>query len=496
MQRADTVHTTRPSFLAVEIGVVLALVLLCTFTVRPLLEEWALLNAFQTFGLSYISIFSASAPLRPLHLVPAAVNWLLGQGQPAGVTAGTALMFVLRYLAARWAVTPLLGSRERWVVASLAAVLVAWPGAWMGRFGPAQATVVLVFVMLGACIRLHLRWQWRWMLVCVVSAFALLCTYQALALCLLALPLLALLWTPLGRAGAGAPALPMRGALRVAASLMVGTVAYALFAFVVTRNLGNGGYEGELANNSARLLTLRGLSSHIAQAYATSFGNGSQLLPLLLLLAAALLAPAVMAQQQSRRRALLTLLPLALILALPLFSIIYVNEAHIRDIDRVLFPAITGFVLVCISLLAWIRELPGARIGRWMAAVVVAVLMVSALLSALEIRRYALVQRTVLKQTIAAIQERKPGSVLLVDTTGTLGDVYTFLNPTLTDALANRGVRIPASICTPVTIDRLHPVARRFPFEATPRCDQAPPMAAPTLVLTAGWDRGALLLKP
>lgn len=496
MQRANTVHFTRRSFLAAEIGVVLALVILCAFTVRPLLEEWALLNAFQTFGLSYISIFAASIPLRPLHLIPSAVNWLLGQGQPAGVTAATALMFVLRYLAARWAVTPLLGTRERWIVASLAAVLVAWPGAWMGRYGPAQATAGLVFVILGACIRLHVRWQWRWVLVCIVSVVALLCIYQALALCLLALPLLALLWTPLGRAGPGLPGLPIRGAMRVAASLMVGAGVYAFYAFLVTRNLGNGGYEADLASNSARLLTLRGLSSHIAQAYATGFGNGSQLLPLMLLLTAALLAPAVMALQQARQRVLLTLLPLALVLALPLFSIIYVSEAHIRDIDRVLFPLTTGFVLVCVSLLAWVRQLPGARIGRLAAAVMVAVLLVSALLSAVEVRRYALVQRTVLKQTIAAIQERKPGSVLLVDTTGTLGDVYTFLNPTLTDALANRGVHIPASICTPVPIDRVHPVARRFPFEATPRCDKAPPMAAPTLVLTAVWDNGVLSVKP
>jgi hypothetical protein len=189
-------------------------------------------------------------------------------------------------------------------------------------------------------------------------------------------------------------------------------------------------------------------------------------------------------------------LPLVLVLALPMCSIIYVSEAHIRDIDRVLFPLTTGFVIVCVSLLAWVREIPGARVGRLVAAAVVAVLLVSALLSAIEVRRYAVVQRTVLKQTIAAIQDRKPASVLLVDTTGTLGDVYTFLNPTLGDALANRGVQIPASICTPVPVDRVHPVARRFPFEATPRCDKAPPMAAPTLVLTAGWDNGALSIRP
>lgn len=434
--------------------------------------------------------------MRPLHLVPAALYWLLGNGQPMGVAAGTALMFALRYLVARWAVTPLLGGHERWIVASLAAVLVAWPGAWMGRYSAAQATAVLVFVILGACIRLYARWQWRWMLVCVGGVFALLCVYQALALCLLALPLLALLWRPLGPASEGAPALPVREAVRVAVSLTIGALAYGIYAFVVTRNLGSGGYEAGLAGDAARLLTVNGLSSHIVQAYTTGFGNGSQVLPVLLLLGAAMLAPAVIALKQQRQRILLTLLTLVLILALPLCSMIYVSEAHIRDVDRVLFPLTTGFVLVCISLLAWVREIPGARVGRPVASAIVAVLLVSALLSAVEVRRYAVIQRSVLKQTISAIQNRKPASVLLVDTTGSLGDVYTFLNPTLGDALANRGFPIPASICTPVPVDRFHPVARRFPFEATPRCDKAPAMAAPTLVLTAGWNNGKIEIRP
>jgi len=34
------------------------------------------------------------------------------------------------------------------------------------------------------------------------------------------------------------------------------------------------------------------------------------------------------------------------------------------------------------------------------------------------------------------------------DYTGILGDVYTFLPPTLTDAMAISGIAIPADICT------------------------------------------------
>jgi hypothetical protein len=123
-------------------------------------------------------------------------------------------------------------------------------------------------------------------------------------------------------------------------------------------------------------------------------------------------------------------------------------------------------------------------------------MLITGAMGALNARHFAAIQKAVIKQTLAEVNAKHPGSVLLVDTTGVLGDVYTLYNPTLGDALAAYGSPTPAIICTPDPIDRDHPVARRLPLETTPRCDKAPPMKAPTLVLTAGWLDGAISVKP
>lgn len=472
-----------------ETATLVVLVGMVFWSVAPLLEEWALLNAFRSVGFGYLGIFASSNPLRPLHLSASALQWFLGDGHPIGVTIATALMLVFRYLIVRWAVTPILDGHARWVVATLAAVMLAWPGAWMGRFGPAQLSALLLFVILGCAVRLYVRWSLTWALTCLVCVLGILSSYQAVVLCLAVLPLLALLWQPHNSTTAGIHRLA--GALRVTIALASGAIAFGVYAMLVTR-AGAGGYEADLARGSTRLLTLSGMGTHLLLAYSTAFGS-SLLLPLLLLVVAILVGPAVAAlpDHRSQWRHLAGIA--ALVLTVPLFGMIYLSEGHIRDPDRVLFPVISGFVLICISILAWLTT-AGAQVTRMAGIAVVLVAVLTGGLTASEVREFARIQTEIIDQTQAAIHERKPGSVLIVDTTGMLGDVYTLLNPTITDALANRGIPVPASICTPLPLDRFHPVARRFPIETTPRCEQAPPMAAPTLVLTTRLVDGKLAL--
>lgn len=79
--------------------------------------------------------------------------------------------------------------------------------------------------------------------------------------------------------------------------------------------------------------------------------------------------------------------------------------------------------------------------------------------------------------------------------TGTLGDVYTLLPPIMTDALAINGKKIDATICTPISVDRLHPIAQRYPIPSTERCEEMANKPNGTLILTAQFINNSLTIK-
>jgi hypothetical protein len=478
--------------LAVEFGTIFILVVLTFWAVRPLLEEWGMLHTFKIHGFQYVWIFAESAPMRPLHLVPAGLNWALGHGHPLGVAAATSLMLVARYLVVRWAVTPLLGPYERWVVASMAAVLMTWTGIWLGRFGPAHLSLILFFGAVGFSIRLSRQWTFKAAIGCIVSVALMLGGYQGLALCLVALPMFALLWDT--------PKLPAPGVFAryrrvayLAVTLASGFVAYGLYSVVATRVLG-GGYESTLAQNSGQLLTVAGMSQHIARAYSTAFG-GTVVLPLLLLLAL-YLSHISMRADSSRRELPGYALAVFLVGLLPLFAIIYVNTLHSGDPDRVLFPVASGFVLIAISVLAWRRTAATDLIHGREAACIVLVLLAASFIGASSVKKFSRLQETVIQQTVSAIGKQQPRSVLLRDTTGLLGDVYTLLNPLFTEALAVHGQTVSATICTPNAIDRIHPDARRYPIATTERCEAIQGLPAPVLTLTVRDEGGRITVTP
>jgi hypothetical protein len=467
-----------------EAGTLLVLAVLVLWSVRALLEEWGLFHAFNAQGLGFIRTFAASIPLRPLHLVPTALYWELLQGRPGGVAVGTLLLLVLRYGVARWAVAPLLQAHERWIVATLAAVLIGWPGAWLGRFAPAQFSALFFFAAFGFAVRLHRGWSWGAAAGCIASILVLLGTYQALALCLVALPLFALLWSRPDAPGSRVGLLgARRREIRVALTIVAAFVLYGIYALLVSRGASGGGYEANLAESSGRLLTLPGLSAHIGRAYLTVYGAAPSMLPLLLLMAFYLGAGPAR-------------LTAALVVALPLFALIYLNDGHIRDPDRVMYPVSVAFVVATASLLSRHGSVRPAPADRARAAVVVGACLLAGLVAAYHVKQYANVQRQIITQALTAIDAQHPRSLLIQDATGALGDVYTLLNPTLSDALAVHGRPVDAVICTLSAVDRFHPDARRYPISTTPRCEEVPAQTAPVLRLVAREEDGKITLRP
>jgi hypothetical protein len=492
----SVVKNDQKKLLLLELGTLAVLSVLTLWSVRALLEEWGLFSAFNALGLGYIKQFAAEIPLRPLHLVPSAMYWEIAQGRTSGVAIGTLLLLVLRYLVVRWAVTPLFQGHDRWIVATLAAVLLAWPGAWLGRFAPAQFSALMFFLAFGFAIRVYRCWSLPAAIGCIVSIILLLCTYQALALCLVALPLFALLWKVRDQS---APRIGLmvenKAALRVAFTIALSFVLYGVYALLVSRG-GGGGYEAQLAQSSGRLLTIEGLSTHIGGAYLTVFGGAPLLLPLLLVMAFYLQADRAGNDGAVQPPWRAPLVAAGLVAILPLFSLIYLNAGHITDPDRVMFPVSVAFVIVAASLLAWRHAAGQPDGGQLRAVVIVGALLLASTVMAYQVKKYANVQRQVITQAIAAIDAAQPRSLLIQDATGTLGDVYTLLNPTLTQALQVHKRQVDATICTLSSVDRIHPDAQRYPISTTARCEEVPAQPAPVLVLVARKENGVITLRP
>lgn len=464
----------------------LTLLAVTFWAVHPLLEEWSMFHAFNTYGLAYIQTVTHVLPLRPLHFISYGMQWLLGDGQPIGVAAGTSVLLLARYFVARWAVSPLLtGGYERWVVATLATALVSWPGVWLGRFSAAQLSAVFFFAALGFSVRLLQRWSMPFALGSAASVALLLSIYQALALCLIMIPLASLLWREIGDARQ-----PTQKLLRIGFPLAIGFAVYGTYWLLISGFIG-GGYEEELMRDSGKLLTAAGIWKHVKSAYVTAFWQNKLLLPFLLLMVFFLNQEVLGRLITGKARQLTPVLMVSLVVALlPVLSLIYISELHIRDVDRVLFPVSVGFALLCVSLLGQSRREYSSHMTLLRASVAVTVMVVSSSSLAVGIWMDGQYQKIVINKTLNALKNNDSQSVVIVDTTGVLGDVYTLLGTTLRDALAVYGRRVTATICTPLSVDRLHSVARRYPIKSTVRCEELSADFNNSLMLTARWENG------
>lgn len=474
----------------------LVLVVLVFWSVAPLLEEWGLINALNAQGLGYLRSFAPEIIMRPLHLTPYTLQWALGNGNPVGVAAGVGVLMVMRYFVVRWAVTPFLKGNGRWVVATLAAVLVAWPGVWLGRFSSAQLSAVFFFAALGFAIRLFQRRSLGMGIGLACSVLLLLLTYQGLLLCLFALPFLSIFWhrTSDSMAANAEKNDTINKAVRIFIPLSAGFVVYGIYWFAMSRMMGNGGYEGSLAASSIRLLSASGLWSHVEAAFSTAYGQDVFLLPLLILIASFLYWNEAGPVDTVKSRLITGALVFLVVSLLPLLSMIFVSELHIRDIDRVLYPVSIGFVLVCLTIQIRYRDRHSAHSTLLSSSLIVVALLTTSGLLASQVKNYANIQSVVIGQTLVAANKSNVHSVIIRDMTGTLGDVYTLLPPTLTDAISVYGKSITATICTPSSVDRIHPVARRYPIASTQRCEELPAASDGTIILTARSVNGLLTL--
>ncbi len=477
---------------ALEVATLLVIAGLALWSVRPLYEEWGTLLHFSQLGPFYPWVYSLEQmALRPLHMAGYLLQWALAGGAPIGVALATLLVALARYAVIRWAVTPILAPAERWVVASLAAVLFVWPGAWLGRFIGAQISALLFFLALGCCLRLARGASAAAFVAAVLSAFAALLFYQAPALAMLPAAALsaALAWR-----APDAPA-ERRRALLAGAPFILALALYVLYAALVMGVVATGTYEAPMMGAP---LSPAVVLARVAAVYASAFGQMPPTAPLLVAVAAGLLFAG---PNPARGRAFV--LAIVAVLLLPLLALVYQYQAHVTDPERTLLPVSVGFVLIVIVIGAW-RQGKAATAGLAPAASLVAVALLAALAFAYQARTYWNLQASVI---VAMLDQHLAdgAAVLLEDTTGLLGDEYAFYTvpdgeggrrTAIREALAVRGLRLDIDLCTPLGTDRQHPIARRHLQETTARCEDRAGGRAYDAVLVAKVGPKGIAIGP
>ncbi len=475
---ASAHRARRPAFAFgfrwLEVASLAILALLSAICARPLLEEWGFIDLFNTSGPAAYFRSIRNFPLRPLQGVPEILFWIPGHGGSVGFALGCFLVLAAKYAAARWAVSPIMRGGSRWIVASMAAILAPWPAEWLLRYSAAQLSAVFLFLLFGAVLRSLGDRGLRWSLVGAVAMLLMLTTYEALTLCAFLVPIVAILSrkpreSTIWRTRAGLLLL-----VRAALPIVGGLVLYALYSSVaVSLNHGNAGYEAGLG--LSRFESVSGARQIIAGLYRTTYVQSSSTVLVFTALVIAMISPRVAALPSARDRIRLVGAFGLAIGALPILALPYgVSQSFVADPERVVFPVAVGFVLVCIVAL----QLPATEAiwqpSRLVSGAVVASLLCSTGLLADTAYHYHAVQRAVLTNTDLLAARHHAKSVILQDYSGSLGDVYTFLPPTLQQALEARHIAVHAVICTPVDVDRDAPIARRLQIETTPRCSLIP----------------------
>ncbi|HEY5516624.1 MAG TPA: hypothetical protein VIK12_10510 [Pengzhenrongella sp.] len=419
-----------------------------------MLEDWGLALAWDAEGLHGLIARVPATLGRPLHLVPHYVGMVLSDGGFVGPYLVLAVVVVLQFLGARWAVSALGAPKPVAFVLALAIALHPWwPAGDILRFLPAQCAVLGGVLWLGAATRyVRSGGGWWWAGTVVVPALGLL-AYQApagaIALCAVALALL----------GEG----PVKRRVVMVVSTVASVLAVLMWSIVVAPRLSPGSYEATLGGTSVDVVaSLRAIARTVVREAPSLILLGGLIALLVIVLA--------LRGRLPRPAALLLLAGLAIT---PFAAMIYAAQPlHLNDPERVALPiGLALWLLTCV----FARWIPAT--GRLPLAVAVAAGALAVLGAAFGYSMwtsYAVLQRELL-DAVEPVRDqvRSDEELVVLDGSGLYGDVYTFLPPHLNVAVdVELGDGPDVAVCTPARTPRDHPIAARYPLPTTPSCEE------------------------
>ena len=423
-----------------------------------LLEEWGFVLTWDDRGFGALSDFVGATIGRPFHLVPAFVGLVISNGGFVGMYLVLGLISAGQVVAGAWALRPVLGgSIIPWIFALIVAIHPWWAAGDVLRFMPAQFSCLLFILWLGFSVRLLRGGNGLWLIGVIAAPIVSLLSYQALAL----VYLLAMV--------AVVAALTVASVRRTIDYVIATVVAVALatvYSIFLAPRLFNAPYEASLMSGSHDLVASVQIVAHTARIY------GKVGLVAIAVATVALVVVAVVRRVGWVRITVLALVgPVGLLSGLSYAA----TTLHLNDPERVMFPIgmaawLTGFAALLLYGTAPSHERRRAALAS--VAVAAALSLAFAALNLEQWARYSTLQQQTLALIEPLVAETSPDSTLVVvDQSGLLGDIYTFYPPHL--QYASRVTFQSATtveLCTDDATARRHDIAARYPLTTTQAC--------------------------
>lgn len=454
-----TASRTVVSIRTIRIVVLIVSVLVVFFfQFRPLqnglLEDWQFAQVWKTSGWNG---FWASLPGtigRPFHLITPFLGLALSNGGFVGMFAVLGIIAVGQFLVVLWAFPPTSRYEPLVWAAGLGVALHPWWAAGdILRYMPAQFSCLAFCFFVALTLRYMRGHRLRDLIVASLAGLIGLLAYQALAITYLAFALLVLLLLP-------------RRSTQQSVSVFLAALLPVVITFIYSVFLAPllvpNSYEASLGDGAQGIwATLK--------AIAKTLLRQSPMAELSLVVLAGTTVVIAALRIISVRNALFIVL---LIVSSPLSAGAYAaNALQLNDPERLSFPIGTTAWL---AMIAWPLVAGGGRVTSkvLIAAILTVLITVGASINLVQWAQYSSTQSKILRLIQPAVERADPtDKVLVADSSGTLGDVYTFLPPHLWFASeVENDKATEVDLCTVDGTVKDQPVAERFPIETTAAC--------------------------
>jgi hypothetical protein len=416
-------------------------------------EDWSYDLAWRVGGWHQLFTLGATAG-RPLHNLPDFFGDMLSGGSEWGQWLIAGVLAVSIFLAAWWALRPIVGSAFLGVLAAgVVALHPAWEGGFTLRFLGALGSVLGVWLAVGYVLR-WLTGGSRLALAAAVGAGLLgMLAYEAAAIAMVVAALYFALLLPgsVKRRAAGV------GAIVAAVALDL------VWVEVIVRRAFPQAYEASVGGTYEVVSGVAAVARTIWERAPATMG----------ILVALLLAIGVLAATRSISGRV-ALLSAAATVAAPFTALTYASSsAWLNDPTRVCFPLSVTLGVVVAGLAYGIRS--EGRTARFVISVgMVAVAATASTVSIIVWAHFGSIQKRTLEIVEPAVREATGReTVYVVDHSGYLGDVYTFLPPYLGIATeVSFRDSSPVELCTADGVARHQALAAEYPIATTPDCSE------------------------
>jgi hypothetical protein len=417
-------------------------------------EDWSYDLAWRVGGWhQFFSTLGATAG-RPLHSFPDYFAEMLSGGREWGPWLVAGMLAVSIFLAAWWALRPLVGSTSLGMLAAgVVALHPAWEGGFTLRYNGALISAFGVWLAVGYV----LRWLTGGSRLALAAAVGVglvgMLAYEAAAIAMVAAALYFALLLPVSfkRRAAGVGA-------------MVAAVALDLvWVEVIVRHAFPQAYEASAGGTYKVVSGVAAVARTIWERAPATMG----------ILVALLLAIGVLAATRSISGRV-ALLSAAATFVAPLTALTYASSsAWMNDPTRVCFPLSVTLGVVVAGLAYGIRS--ERRTARFLISMgIVAAAAAATTVSIISWAHYGSIEKRTLQIVEPAVREATgTETVYVVDHSGYLGDVYTFLPPYLGIATeVSFRDSTPVELCTADGVARHQALAAEYPIATTPDCSQ------------------------